>query len=335
MDYNLNLLKEVLSVPTVTYDEGRMVDYLTNFLTENNILFFVDESKNIYATKQISEVSDDFIFPCVVSHTDTVHQIDTINVFEEMLPNAHKELKLSLKAYNDLGQPTGIGGDDKCGVFACLELLLELPYLKAAFFVSEETGCKGSLKADKEFFKNVGYAIQFDGPENWMITEDCFGTKLFDRNSDFFKTCDKIITEGMNDKTKYLVHPYTDVYALKEAFDFACINISIGYYQYHTKNEYVVIEDTFNGIDIGKKMIEELGYTKHFYKVEKPVFIPRRILLRSENRIEANAVSFENKELNELFDLSEKYGHLWSIDKRRQWIIALQKADPWDGDMLY
>jgi hypothetical protein len=38
-----------------------------------------------------------------------------------------------------LGKPTGIGGDDKCGVYACLELLKELPNLKAAFFVSEET----------------------------------------------------------------------------------------------------------------------------------------------------------------------------------------------------
>ena len=54
-----------------------------------------------------------------------------------------------------------------------------------------------------------------------------------------------------------MIHPYTDVYALKSKFDFSCINISIGYYQYHTKNEYVVIEDVFNGIDMGKKMIQE------------------------------------------------------------------------------
>ena len=60
-----------------------------------------------------------------------------------------------------------------------------------------------------------------------------------------------------------MVHPYTDVYALKSKFDFSCINISIGYYQYHTKNEYVVIEDVFNGIDMGKKMIQELGYKKY------------------------------------------------------------------------
>jgi putative aminopeptidase FrvX len=268
MKKNTDLLKEVLSVPTKTYQEEKMVEFLVNWLTENNISHFVDEHNNVYATKQEStELPEDFYFPCVISHTDTVHNIDTINISEEMLPNAQREIKLSYKAYNDQGNPTGIGGDDKCGVFACLTLLQELPYLKAAFFVSEETGCHGSLKASEDFFSNVGYGIQFDAPENWMITEKCFGQVLFDRETEFFETCDKVLTEGMNQNDmQYMVHPYTDVYALRGKFDFSCINISIGYYNYHTKNEYVVVEDVFNGIDMGRKMIENLGNKLHYKK---------------------------------------------------------------------
>jgi len=269
MSRNLELLKEILSVPTVTYEEDRMVQFISDWLHENKIEHYVDEYLNVYAIKQTGDLPDDFIFPCVIAHTDTVHRIDTINVVEEMKPNAHGELKLSLKAYNDEGKPTGIGGDDKCGVFACLELLKELPNLKAAFFVSEETGCHGSKKAEPSFFTNVGYAIQFDAPENWMITETCFGTKLFDRDSEFFQKCDKILNENMNEKRQYMRHPYTDVYALKAKFDFSCINFSIGYYDYHTKNEYVVVEDTFNGIEMGKKMIELLGYQKYHKTLEK------------------------------------------------------------------
>lgn len=265
---NLELLKDVLSVPTKTYQEERMVTFLVNWLTENSIPHFVDEHNNVYATKQESlELPEDFYFPCVISHTDTVHNIDTINVREEMLNNAQGEEKLSYKAYNDEGNPTGIGGDDKCGVFACLTLLQELPNVKAAFFVSEETGCHGSLKASEEFFENVGYGIQFDAPENWMVTERCFGQVLFDRDSEFFESCDKVLTEGMdNNYMEYMVHPYTDVYALRGKFDFSCINISIGYYNYHTKHEYVVVEDVFNGIDMGKKMIESLGNKLHHKK---------------------------------------------------------------------
>ena len=271
MNIDLELLKNVLSVPTKTYQEEKMVKFLIEWLTKNNIPHFVDDFNNVYATKQESlELPEDFYFPCVISHTDTVHNIDTININEEMLPNAQDEIKLAYKAYNDSGNPTGIGGDDKCGVFACLTLLKELPNIKAAFFVSEETGCIGSMKANSEFFTNVGYGIQFDAPENWMITEKCFGQVLFDRESEFFESCDKILTESMSDKgMQYLVHPYTDVYALRSKFDFACINISIGYYDYHSPQEYVIVEDVANGIEIGRKMINDLGNKLHYMKSVK------------------------------------------------------------------
>jgi putative aminopeptidase FrvX len=263
MQRNFNLLKEVLSIPTKTYKEDLMIDFISNWLLENRIPFEVDEYGNIYATKESQPVDKNFIFPCVVSHTDTVHNIDTINIKEENLLNEQGQIKLSLKAYNNDGKPTGIGGDDKCGVFACLELLKEFPYLKAAFFVSEETGCHGSRNADKNFFSNVGYAIQFDAPGNTMVTEFCMGTQLFDRQGQFFKTCDEVLTESFKSKNKYESHPYTDVYALKNLFDFSCINFAIGYYDYHSKNEYVVVEDVYNGIETGKKMIEKLGYKKY------------------------------------------------------------------------
>lgn len=263
MQRDYTLLKNVLSVPSKTYKEDMMVEFITNWLTENNIPFEVDDMFNIYATKQTDPNVE--YFPCVVSHTDTVHDLDTINIREEKLPNQQKVLKPSLKAYNDMGLPTGIGGDDKCGIYACLELLKELPNLKAAFFVSEETGCHGSRNADPNFFINVGYAIQFDAPGNSMVTEYCMGTKLFDRNDDFFKSCDEVLTESFENRNEYQSHPYTDVYALKQKFDFSCINFAIGYYNYHTKDEYVVIEDVYNGIMTGKKMIEKLGYTKYQY----------------------------------------------------------------------
>lgn len=264
MTQNISLLKEVLSVPSKTYKEDLMVEFLVNWLTENNIEHYVDEHKNVYATKQESPlISEDFYFPLVIAHTDTVHEIEGIFIEEEQLPNAQGEIKDSLKAYNSLGNPTGIGGDDKCGVFACLTLLQELPYLKAAFFVSEETGCHGSRKADKNFFDNVGYAIQFDAPGNTMVSEYCMGVQLFDRNSEFFKSCDVVLNENFKSKPRYQSHPYTDVYALKSLFDFSCINFAIGYYDYHTRDEYVVVEDVYNGIESGKKLIESLGYKKY------------------------------------------------------------------------
>jgi di/tripeptidase len=261
MERDYELLKDVLSIPTKTYEEDLMLDFITTWLDSNNIPYYIDTLYNIYVTKQTDQ--DIEHFPCVVAHTDTVHNIEVINVREEMLPNAQKEIKLALKAYNDAGNPTGIGGDDKCGVYSCLELLKELPNIKAAFFVAEETGCKGSSKADPVFFENVGYVIQFDAPENNMISEYLMGTPMFDRSSEFFKVGGQIISEHFPRDTKYHKHPYTDIYQLNKKFGIACFNISAGYYNYHTRNEYVVVEDTYNGIKVGKLMIEELGYTKH------------------------------------------------------------------------
>jgi tripeptide aminopeptidase len=258
---DLQFLKEVLSVPTKTYQEDLMVEFISKWLKERNFNFFLDDHKNIYVTKTEHEVlPDGFYFPCVVSHTDTVHTIDKINIKEEFLPNAQKELKLALKAYNDNGLPTGIGGDDKCGIFACLTLLEKLPNIKAAFFVSEETGCHGSKKADEKFFSDVGYVIEFDAPENWMISEKCSGVPLFDRGTEFFTKCDEVFCKNMDlELMEYMSNPYTDVYALRRLFNFSCINFSIGYYNYHTKNEYVVVEDVFNGIKMGEEIINSLG----------------------------------------------------------------------------
>jgi putative aminopeptidase FrvX len=228
---------------------------------------WVDELGNIYVTKGVTKSGE--YFPCVVSHTDTVHRLDTINVFEETLPNSKGDDSFCLKAYNDFDEPTGIGGDDKCGVFACLELLDKFDTIKAAFFVSEEVGCIGSKNADDNFFSNVGYVIEFDAPGDYMVTEYCFGVKLYDKESEFFKKTDKVLVEHMLSEPQYMVHPYTDVYALRGKFNFSCINFSIGYYNYHTSSEYVVVEDVFNGINMGRKMIKNLGYKLHYKEAKQ------------------------------------------------------------------
>jgi putative aminopeptidase FrvX len=250
------LLKEILSIPSYSGNERKLVNFICEFLEKNKIPYKVDELFNIYCTK-----GDADIYPCVVAHTDTVHNNNHIDVRTELKKNCRNVLKEAYKGYNAKGKPTGIGGDDKAGVFACLTLLLELPALKAAFFVSEEIGCKGSKEADEAFFENVGYAIQFDAPFDYMVTEVSSGVPLFDRRSEFFKKANNVLVEYII--PEYGSHPFTDVYALKKLFDFSCINLSIGYYEHHTANEYVILEDVENGIKIGREMIASLGYEKY------------------------------------------------------------------------
>ena len=241
-----------------------MVQYICDWLDKEGIPYVVDEMMNVYATKT-TQGYEDKLYPCMVAHTDTVHHFeDEIIVHEEILPNRQKQGKLSLKGYNPKGKPVGIGGDDKCGVYGALVSLRDLPHLKAAFFVSEETGCWGSRKASPEFFSDVAYAIQLDAPSNYMVTEVCSGIRLFDRNSEFFRIADEVLTEKFAHH-EFQIHPYTDVSQLKIKFDFSCINFSCGYYNYHTMHEYVVVEDLQNAIHTAHEMINRLGYTKHEY----------------------------------------------------------------------
>jgi di/tripeptidase len=98
------------------------------------------------------------------------------------------------------------------------------------------------------------------------------GVQLFDRKGEFFQKCDEVLSETFQGRQIYQSHPYTDVMALKSKYDFSCINFAIGYYNYHTSEEYVVIEDVYNGVLTGKKMIEGLGYKKYQHESKSRFF---------------------------------------------------------------
>lgn len=249
----LNRLKEVLSVPTVSRNETLMIEYLKKVLTEKNYEHTVDQHGNIYVTKGKAE-----FYPCFVSHTDTVHSIDHgLTVLE----TKDGDVTILTGINKDTGNPSGIGGDDKCGVFLCLEMLDTLDNVKAAFFVSEEIGCLGSKHADPKFFENVGYAIQYDSPEGDSMSFTLMGKELFGKSSEFGgKVTDLILEHGVD---KWAYHPYTDVWQLIEKFNFSCLNLAAGYYNMHTSREYVIVEDVDNAFELGLKIVKSLGENKY------------------------------------------------------------------------
>src|SRR6056300_219287 len=241
----------LLSVPSKTYQEEMMVEHICSVLdTMPGVTYYRDEMMNIYAKK--GELSEGNYFPMFVAHTDTVHTIveDKITVKETQMskPNTFG-MKFdgtqheSLYGVTSQGEPTGIGGDDKCGVFICLELLRVLSNVKVGFFVSEETGCHGSSKCDPNFLHDVGYIIQYDAPGNQLITETCSGVRLFEENGEFINRALPVIQKTMETDMEQQSHPFTDVSQIKKKSDVSCINLSCGYYQMHTPNEFVVLDD--------------------------------------------------------------------------------------------
>jgi len=221
--FDLEKFKDLLSVPSKTYQEEDMVEYICSELDKiEGVSYYRDIMMNVYATK--GTLTENESYPMFIAHTDTVHNmIDKIIVKEEKLPRPNTFGKTfdksevdCLKAYDEDGNPTGIGGDDKCGIFICLELLKQLDKVKIGLFVSEETGCHGSSKCDENFLKDVGYIAQYDAPGNHLISEICSGVRLFDRDSEFFTKTLKVIEESFGNEMLVQSHPYTDISQLKK-----------------------------------------------------------------------------------------------------------------------
>lgn len=250
----LDFFKQLLSVPSKTYDEYLMIDFITSYLHSKNYDYDVDEMGNIYVTK-----GDADLYPCFVAHTDTVHAMSNIRV-EEFDVEVDGEMKKALRGkgiFDD--SPVGIGGDDKCGIFIALQILEQVDNVKCAFFVSEELGCIGSHEADPLFFDNVQYVVEFDAPSNYMVTEYCSGLRVFDRDSSFFKQVEPIMRFHFNKDAELMSHPYTDIYALKKKFPhIQMINFSCGYYEYHTEFEYIILDDVERSLNFGLQIHEKV-----------------------------------------------------------------------------
>lgn len=249
------LLKTILAIPTFTGEENQVIDFLKRHCESRGYEVEVDRTGNVFVTKGRPEQCK--FYPLVCAHTDSVH-----------------DAKVPLKILQDdrgclyavdaqLGNKRGCGGDDKAGVFICLELLESQPVLKAAFFWGEESFCKGSQAAGPEFFEDVGYCIEFDSPQSDIISFSSNGVQLFDEHGQFARIAVPILdAHGMD---KWQNHPYTDIAILKHRYDFSCLNLPAGYYRMHSNRELVNLVDVANAIKVGNKLIPCLGYEKYAY----------------------------------------------------------------------
>ena len=110
-----------------------------------------DKIGNLYIIKGIAQS-----YPCIVAHLDQVHREHS----EDFTPIETKELIFGYSPSQR--RQEGLGADDKNGIWIALKCLERYDTLKVAFFVEEETGCRGSSQAELEFFGDVRFVIQPD-----------------------------------------------------------------------------------------------------------------------------------------------------------------------------
>ena len=248
----------VLSVPTYTGKEHRMIEFLMDYSRDKGYDGGIDEKGNVYMCK--GAPPDGGYYPCVTAHMDTV-QYEQIPFIEagKPIPLVTEEIKGKHRIY---AEDFGLGGDDKAGIVIALTILDKLPVCKAVFFVEEESGCYGSRNTELTWFKDVGYVIAFDSPEGNCASWSCSGECLFDRL--FYETYLVELGEKFG-LTKYVAHPYTDVMVLRINTALMCMNFGAGYYKYHTPDEYCIAEEMDNAAAMGIYLINRLGYKEYMF----------------------------------------------------------------------
>lgn len=262
--FDLALLKEVLSLPTATYNEDDVQEFIHEYIKrigDDIIDTETDRLGNIYITKGIP-AEDGKYFPCFVAHMDgALDYEDGKRVLR--VPKTQLLIGYNTKT----NKQCYLAADDLVGVFLALSALRELPYVKVALFVAEEIGCVGSQNAEMEFFKDCGYVLQSDRRGNGDVIYNAAGTIMAS------KSFRRKITPTMKAfKMSFAQGSITDVMQLKEnGLEVSALNISSAYFGPHTDKEYVDVKGLGNIYKFVGALVELLGGDRYQHQYETPV----------------------------------------------------------------
>ena len=209
-----------------------------------------------YVAKQLEEthkkviVDDGFVyaqgkFPVLlVAHMDTVHK----KLPKFFLYDTEKKA---------LSSPQGIGGDDRCGVYMIFEVIKKYN-CSVLFCEDEEIGMVGAGKFVKS---DLAKDLQF----NYIIEFDRRGS-----NDAVFYDCDNPEFEEFITKEFYQTSfgSFSDISTIAPALGCAAVNLSCGYYNAHTKDEYVVMEEMENSIYVTCKILDRTTDEDKFEYIE-------------------------------------------------------------------
>ena len=237
---DFSLLRQLFSIHSPSGNEKRIKKFIRKWISKNvpDASVSFDRKGNIYVIRGEKEN-----YPCIVAHLDQVqtkHSKDfrTYETEDIIIGFSPKQK-----------EQQGVGADDKVGIWIGLQCLLKFDCIKLAFFVEEETGCIGSMNADMDFFRDCRFVIQPDRRgESDLITNIgwtslCSEEFLRDIGYEDFGY---IETEGM----------MTDIETLKNrGIEVSCINLSCGYYEPHTDNEFVYKPAVLNCLSFIERII--------------------------------------------------------------------------------
>lgn len=216
------IINKLIDICKMTQEEllGALPSYLEKHYSKDKIH---NTDRYIYVEGDIPVL--------LVAHLDTVHL------------NTPKNIWVTLDQ-SMIKSDTGIGGDDRCGVYALNHLATKKmkPYL--LYTTDEEVGCIGAQ----------GFCDDYtDIPVNCIIEIDRKGSKdvivYDDTNPNLYK---KFVELGF--KLNY--GSFTDISYLCPHFGISGVNLSSGYYHPHTNDEFINVIELQENIDLIYRFLE-------------------------------------------------------------------------------
>lgn len=219
----MQLLTQLYKISSKSGQEQEIKDFVMECLKDLALHIVTDDIGNIYITKGFADS-----YPCIAAHLDEIHLPCKRNIIID------NDILYAIDTNNNR---VGCGADDKNGIWIVVHLLHKEPNIKAVLFVQEEkqgdmSGCQGAKACDLNFFRNVRYIIECDRKGATDVVICGKGISLCDE--------DFISPEILNKHNYQMVDGgKTDVVELKmRGLDIPVCNVSCGYYNAHTANEY-------------------------------------------------------------------------------------------------
>lgn len=251
---NSKSFAEILHCESESGDQTKMTGIVASLCEQVGASVELDKFGNLFAVKGNADS-----FPCYAAHLDTVHEIHGHGIV--LVKLGEKITGLNPHTM----QQTGIGGDDKCGIYAALQCLETIPACKAVFFADEEIGCQGAGDCDLDWFADCRFVISADRRGNADFVTDISGPLSSKR---FLKDVAPILKRH---GYKHSQGAMADVMALRNRkIGISAANISAGYYCPHTSGEYIDCTHLDTAVqlmlDVGQDLVKR--YT--FIAPERP-----------------------------------------------------------------
>ncbi len=244
-------LLELLLIQAPSGEEEKVRDYLIPILAGGLVdSYEIDAAGNLLAIKKCGTGEGATVM--LSAHMDSVSNIAKDRII-----------------YDNKGtfftSDGALGADDRAGIAVVLGALRAVDNtafngtIKVAFPVSEEIGCIGSSAMNVAWYDDSDLAIVIDRRGSRDIVTGCNTPWNFcsEKVGEFFEGCSalldmdyKCVGGGVSDAMTFSDNGVNSV------------NLSAGYYNEHTSNEYVIVNQT---IDTMKLVVQALALVNDFY----------------------------------------------------------------------